>query len=508
MAWVERLVTRTTQPQDAVGIDLSNPIAKKFKLLIAPATHGVLDLVGGLPITKMDGGTFIESATQIGKSTRISGQPTAGTYNISGGYKAPNTIPLNGQFTFFAYVNPSKLQSANSDYITGLVNAYQTAAGAAPTMRFGSGANSGTRSRLFGYAKIGGADRSITDSVDAVLGQALVAVLTYNGSTLSLYKNGALVGSVAASGSVDVGAYTALSFLNDYLAANLSNDGFRPRGFEGDFYLAGVAPQSVSSSEIKSLSDNPWAIFEPEVTRLWIDDTVSTGGAATVIPIGVQATGSVGTPSATGAARATPAGVSASSAVGTPIAVGGASIPATALPAGVQATAAIGTVSARGAAVAQPAGVTVTGAVGTPSAIAGTSIPATVLPAGVQASSAVGTPTVTAAAIAQPLGVAAIAYVGTPTIATGVSGVAVAYPAGVQAIGQVGTLIATGAAWTAAVGVQAVASVGAPFAYEGALVSTTAGAQTRPSRLQDSVRFERMNGSRPGRMQTGSRASR
>ena len=265
-------------------------------------------------------------------------------------------------------------------------------------------------------------------------------------------------------------------------------------------YLIAQWVRELSDLEMKSLSDNPWQIFAPDAKSLWVPDTVSAGGGATVIPIGVQATGSVGTPSATGAATTTPAGVSATASVGTPVAVGGASIPATALPTGVQATGAVGTVTAIGAAVAQPAGVTATGAVGTPVAIAGTSIPATVLPAGVQASSAVGTPTVAAAAIAQPLGVAATAYVGTPTIATGVSGVAVAYPAGVQAIGQVGTLIATGAAWTAAVGVQAVASVGTPTAYAGEIVIYVAGAQTRPSRLQSS--------SRPSRLQTGTRASR
>ena len=140
----------------------------------------------------------------------------------------------------------------------------------------------------------------------------------------------------------------------------------------------------------------------------------ATGGAATVTPIGVQATGSVGTPSATGAATTTPAGVSASSAVGTPVAVGGASIPATVLPAGVQATGAVGTVSAIGAAVALPAGVTASGAVGTPVAIGEAAGVTVVYPAGVQAVSAVGTPGVIAAARVIPIGVQAMGEVGEP----------------------------------------------------------------------------------------------
>ena len=118
----------------------------------------------------------------------------------------------------------------------------------------------------------------------------------------------------------------------------------------------------------------------------------AAGGASTVIPIGVQATGSVGTP----------------------VAVGGASIPATVLPEGVQATAAIGTVSARGAALAQPAGVTASGAVGSPVAIGEAAGVTVVYPAGVQAVSAVGTPGVIAAARVIPIGVQAMGEVGEP----------------------------------------------------------------------------------------------
>ena len=476
MAWVETRITRTTQPQDACGIDPASTLGRNF---LDGRLGDSFTSLKNVPC-ELNPFDFPKRVDSVGK------------YIISHGNGSVSFrlgVPAISSATELTWVNVLTIPSSEvgaTRRLTGNCYAnYGVNRGLSLMMDSG-----GVVGVIFagsgGLTTLMGAPASLDKS------EVISVVVKRDGAAaeVSLYQGGRLTNS--GTGSYTPHHVWELSGAGDDRGLQTAN-GTR-------HHLMAYFAAAPSASEIKSLADNPWQIFEPEVIRIWVDDYVSAGGGATVIPIGVQATGSVGTPSATGAARATPAGVSASSAVGAPVAVGGASIPATALPAGVQATAAIGTVTARGAAVALPAGVTATGAVGTPSAVAGTSIPATVLPAGVQASSAVGTPTAKGAAIAQPLGVAAIAYVGTPTIATGVSGVAVCYPAGVQAIGQVGTLITTGAAWTAAVGVQAVASVGTPFAYAGALISTTAGAQTRPSRLQSS--------GRASRIQTGTRASR
>ena len=450
MAFVKRLITRTSQPQGLVGIDWSNPITRGLREFVTGKRFS--DFGNAVAVTKDGLSAFNTSTFQT------------------------VTSPVN-EVTIF--------QSAVFDSISN-VSSLGVSSGGDSGFGF---KNNTTSVRLFKYRASGTANTQSVSTRSLVVGRRVNVCGTFDGANQRLYEDGVLSSSTANAEAVFWGA-----------SPKLRLGGFSVSNFAGTASILLYFARALSDAEIKSLSDNPWQIFAPEVQRVWVDDYISAGGSATVIPIGVQATGSVGTPSATGAATTTPAGVSASSAVGTPVALGGASIPATALPTGGQATGAVGTVSAIGAAVAQPVGVTASGAVGTPVAIAGTSIPATVLPAGVQALGAVGTPTVTAAAIAQPLGVAATAYVGAPTITTGVSGVAVAYPAGVQAIGQVGTLIATGAAWTAAVGVQAVASVGTPTAYAGEIVIYVAGAQTRPSRLQSS--------SRPSRLQTGTRASR
>ena len=489
MAWVETRITRTTQPQDAVGVDWENQ-----------NTKGLLGSWVGAGRGKAVFGT---DAKPQGNAVAKAGRDGVGLSNTDTGsnnfWKVDRgtTYTYTQQVTFEALIEVDSFTS-NVPYISGVIAQYVQPGSSVddrgPFLRFGNG-SSENRDKPFFAVMQNNTERGVLGP-SLQTGRKYHLLGTYDGANVKLFIDGVLIGANATTGSFENGinAYTAIG--TDYPGTSLSEF----RALQGRIYLANVYGVGKTDAQAKSIAANPWQTFEPEVSRIWVDDYFSAGGGATVIPIGVQATAAVGTPSATGAARATPAGVSASSAVGTPVAVGGASIPATVLPAGVQATGAVGTVSATGAAVAQPVGVVASSAVGTPVAIAGTSIPATVLPAGVQASGAVGTPAAQGAAIAQPLGVAATAYVGTPTIATGVSGVAVAYPAGVQAIGQVGTLIATGAAWTAAVGVQAVASVGTPTAYAGEIVIYAAGAQTRPSRLQSS--------SRPSRLQTGTRASR
>lgn len=475
MAWVETRITRTSQPQDAAGLS-DAWVTRGLKVFSTPKqtarpgkVQPPLIATGSVPTVFGKSGAAWDlsatgnsvSFTEVDKHS--TGAGAAGTIVVR--FKWRNTAAWGTIFT-------QSISTFDAPYYEWVIG------------RFPNGSL---------RVMSGGGEVFPSGTKTLIDGQDYTLALTVGGW-------GGLGGAVFIEGVfAGKGETTTLNpSTRQPTLGTLPTDG----GYEynGQIYCAGIIDALCTYPELASLSANPYQLIEPEIVRIWVDDYVSAGGGATVIPIGVQATGSVGAPSATGSANATPAGVSTTASVGAPTATGGSSIAATALPAGVAASSAVGTPVATGAAVALPAGVSASSAVGVPVAIAGTSIPATVLPTGVQAFGAVGTPTVTAAAIAQPLGVAAIAYVGAPTIATGVSGVAVAYPAGVQAIGQVGTLIATGAAWTAAVGVQAVASVGTPNAYAGELVIYTPGAQTRPSRLQSS--------SRPSRLQTGTRASR
>ena len=70
------------------------------------------------------------------------------------------------------------------------------------------------------------------------------------------------------------------------------------RAFAGTMYMLCAFDAVLSDAEIKSLSDNPWQIYEPEVTRIWVDS-----GASVSLPTLVQpsSTTSAGAWTATGA---------------------------------------------------------------------------------------------------------------------------------------------------------------------------------------------------------------
>ena len=399
MAWVERRITRVSQPQDAVGIDGTNAIAKRFAFLMLP-TVGNTNLVNGEALTKT--GTFTNAPTPAGVGANFVGTTSdrLGEYlKNPGGVAMPNA---SAGLTMFAVVVPNT------------VSTQQTIASFS---RSGT-QNTRTRIEISGTGKAAfvirhlanGTAASVNGVTTLAVGAPYVIVGTsVNQSLHKVYLNGVLEAQSATTISSGASDWDSLFVGLD----GVSNPGYTlPANCK--ILMFGAARGALSDAEVKSLSENPWQLLEPEVQRIWVDDYVSAGGGATVIPIGVQATGSVGTPSATGAATTTPAGVSASSAVGTPVAVGGASIPATVLPAGVQVVAAIGTATAIGAAVAQPAGVTASGAVGAPVAIGETAGVTVVYPAGVQAVAAVGTPGVIAAARVIPIGVQAMGEVGEP----------------------------------------------------------------------------------------------
>lgn len=343
------------------------------------------------------------------------------------------------------------------------------------------------------YGQATGVTTSALNSFDGLLGIGGSVAVTHDSSTSLRGSNG---GAVLTDTSA---TFPAVNAPDITLGWSKRSTGDNPAIAEFTHFAA--IQGSLSNAELIDLARNPGQLFEPITETIWLPDAVASG-AATVIPIGVQAPGSVGAPTATGAANATPAGVSATSAAGTPVAVGGASIPATALPAGIAASASVGTPVTTGAALASPAGVAAASAVGTPAAIAGTSIPSTALPVGVSAAASVGSNIATGAAWTVPGGVvAATSAVGTPTAVAGVSGAATVQPLGVSATSAVGTLTATGAAFAYATGVQAVAIVGSPIGYGGAIyVPGAIAGGSRSSNTQ--------SGTRAARLQTSTRAAR
>lgn len=438
MGWVKIRVPRTSQPQDTCGIDWNNPITQN--LIVAVLAGCNLELVSGVPLTNYP-------SNGVGKNGRHLSQSALNLTQMFLGSTV--SIPAGSDITGFAVLNESVLRTNNNH-------------------GFWRSNNTGNQYFLLqantGLPHI----RVSSDVLKPTSGPAIDFTAPDNRIFFRLKS------SAWADYGFDGKSVNYATHAQATPACNVTSIGtaFTTYNALGNTPLLLMFRRTLSDDDVKSLTDNPWQIFEPEELTIWVPGEVGAGGPATVIPIGVQANSAIGTPAAIGSAIAALTGVSATGSVGSPTATGGASIPATASPSGVSASSAVGTPAAKGAAKALPAGVQATSAVGTPLVIGGSSIPATVLPAGVAGLAYVGSPVATGQARAYPLGVQATGAVGSPVVTAG--GSAVAQPQGVAASSSVGAPVARGAAVAYPLGLAGYWSVGQPVAIGQSAMPATA----------------------------------
>lgn len=388
MSNILRRVPRTSQPQGAVEIDRNNPAANRnWSLVCVP---GVTLFGSANPVGALKTGTAF-TTNQVGRSI----SQTA-------------TLAANCGFSLG---NNAGLQSTISSGV-GVAKNVGNGSLAAPIWRTGSGASKNGDFYIdFTSNKLRLVKANVAlilqSSNTVVAGRSYAFAWSYNAATGRARI--ALDGVITSGTSVQTLVNSGESLITGYDTSVGSGT------YPSEVSFFALSPDEVMDDGLLlRSSQNPWQLFKPQARSLWIPGAVSAGGAATAIPIGVQATGATGSPTATGAANATPSGVQATAGIGVPTAVGGASIPATALPAGVAATGAVGAPTGNGASIAYAGGVAAFTAVGTPVAVGGASGAATALPAGVQAAGSVGTITATGAGVAYAFGVQSIAFVGAP----------------------------------------------------------------------------------------------
>ena len=267
MAWVERLVTRTSQPQDAVGVDWSNPLTRGLEFAYLPGHRR--DSAGklpGVPLlgvnttsfgasivqpgTDSNNGLVIKSGQLLGplqNSTVIGIASTSATININDQGTA-GQIGTNGNAIYcergavdgndIYKLGASGVTSQNAEFT------YRNDAGTLLQSRMYGTLNDG-KSHLFGAVKRG------TQHI-AYLDKSSTSGTFGSGSTaFTNASNQMIIGSDAG----------------DSLAS-----------WNGKIDLVSGWSRALSDAEVKSLSDNPWQIFEPEVQRIWVGDGVSAGG--------------------------------------------------------------------------------------------------------------------------------------------------------------------------------------------------------------------------------------
>ena len=276
MALREILLPWDTQPQEAVGIDWANPLARNLEFAVVPSL-GLRNLVDGFSGFAVSGaldqvvpGVVGMTPAQTASGTMV--QPTL----TSAGH--PNAAKSDVS-VLSALVIGYQSTTKNNDLRLGRANG-----SAAPSWSVGyhSGSNNGP------HAIVGTFTRAGFSSGWTRIDKPTAVLLTADGSTARVYVGGV---------QVDSGSYTEPTY--EYSS-------FHGRGvfFGGDVNSAATGPsflgllwanRVLTADEVREVSVNPWQLFAPR--QIWVPQ--SAGGPS-------MPTLSLPTVTAIGATQATP----------------------------------------------------------------------------------------------------------------------------------------------------------------------------------------------------------
>ena len=258
MAWVERRVTRTTQPQDTCGVDWSNENIK-----------GLLGSWNGALRGKAAFGT---DAAPQGNAVVKAGRDGVGLSNTDTGsnnfWKVDRgtTYTYTQQVTFEALIEVDVFTNV-APFISGVVAQYVQPGSSAddrgPFLRFGNG-SSENRDKPFFAVMQNNTERGVLGP-SLQTGRKYHMLGTYDGANVKLFIDGVLIGANATTGTFENGNNAYLAIGADY--PGTSSNEFR--ALQGRIYLANVYGTGKTDAQAKSLADNPWQIFEPETHSIW-----------------------------------------------------------------------------------------------------------------------------------------------------------------------------------------------------------------------------------------------
>ena len=276
-------LVRTTQPQQAVGINWSNPLTKGLTLASLPslaydAVKGKLIPISGATqtVSKNLGKSFsgVNARIDYGQTRVIPGGSSTHTVIAAGVWK--NT----GRGAAFAQqYGTSPFPQTNLGYGTS---------GVAGTIEF---FDYNSPSKLASVAKVGAADNKYHIVAGVRNGAVAETKLYIDGVDTLVTPTG--VGGVVNS------ALQRVSVGNDgdYISAD--------RTFNNPLDLVLVWGRALSPKEIKSLSDNPWQIFASQPRKLFV---AAGGSLQSLLPLLVSDSNAFYSPAiAAGSVTLTPA---------------------------------------------------------------------------------------------------------------------------------------------------------------------------------------------------------
>ena len=253
----------TTQPQVAVGIDWSAPIARGLTALVnANPAQGILgELVIGQRAWQVAGSVL---AARSGQGI---GQTTPGTNGVS--WDRQSNTATRGPDSFF----PTSPIISYGAYYTPLALDSSTCA------TFGVGFGSGSGYHLTPAFSDGTVRTTFYDttprSIDSASGAVVIGVPTFllttcDGATLTLYVNGRSVGTVAVGGT----SITYNSFAQLDLGGAASP--FGNVGSSAVYHYGAIWNRCLLPAEVAKLSVNPWQLFAPLPRRIWAPAAVAS----------------------------------------------------------------------------------------------------------------------------------------------------------------------------------------------------------------------------------------
>lgn len=246
------LLPRDSQPQDAIGIDGSNPLAKSLIYLDIPTSR--VDVVSGRPLTDvalavgagMAGRSFVYNGTSSRRQlSGVVANATDGytcvallrSTSASGTQTVLQTDLVSGQIQFLLCIGGQPVFNGMANYNTGW-------------------ATSGITTDIRGDNK------------------THLIVGTISGAAARYYIDGKL----DASGAVGTITGTKTSLITS---------GLRPEdsaGFVGDIFLSAVFNRALLPSEVADLAANPWQLLEPR--RIIVPVAAAGAGNTIAIPAG------------------------------------------------------------------------------------------------------------------------------------------------------------------------------------------------------------------------------
>lgn len=249
MAFIRVSVPRTSQPQDLCGIDWSNPITQGLAVVLLPGQSAVArNLVTGAEVTQQYGGDFYTLPTRYGKEF-----VTRNSFN----YNWRTQEGVAGAHTTFALV------TVNTNAVGGwtLVGSDASGwfAGEMTVLTSAEGLRFGSKTRANG-----------ADTTTATPKPIYPYIGLQNAVAITVSSDGC---AVHIGGAQELHVPVAPGNLQFSRLVSIRGGGTNNSHSYG---LVLRFARVLDAWEIKSLSDNPWQIFEPEELLLWAPKVAST----------------------------------------------------------------------------------------------------------------------------------------------------------------------------------------------------------------------------------------